>query len=266
MKRIISYCAIAAAVLPILAACGKDNGEDRTADYGELSFSATVPSVEGTGIKLDWSAGESISIFDGKANHEFKASESGSETVFTGTADKKAARYMGLSPYNGSLQRYSGKVSVSIPASQEAVAGGMDSDARFMAAYADPDAGTLEFKLLPALLRFSIDGTGYNIVSVQVTAKGGEAIAGDCKIGLFETPVIEAASGSSSKVQMNGSNIGGTYCLAVIPQNLTSGVCVSISDENDARCEIEIPAFEMKSGEVSDLGKFEKLEIGRAHV
>jgi hypothetical protein len=261
MKRTLLYCAVSALILPLWAACNPSEEEDLTADYKDMSFSAQAPV---SAVDLGWSDGESISIFDGKANHEFKASGSGSQVTFSGTANSKAKSFMGLSPYNGKLQRYSGKVSVTVPTSQKAVNATLDPDAKFMAAYTAAGSGALEFKLMPAILKLDIEGIGYNIVSVQIAGKNGEVIAGDCQIGLFETPTIEAKTSGSAKVTLSGTGINGVYYVATIPQNFTDGLTVSISDENDARCEITVPALETKAGEIADLGQMKNLDLREA--
>ena len=54
------------------------------------------------------------------------------------------------------------------------------------------------------------------------------------------------------------------YYVATIPQKLSEGLVVSISDENDARCEISVPAMETKPGEIVELEKMTGLELKEA--
>ena len=256
------YHIISALLLSLLAGCSENDGNnDLVADYQEMRFNALIVQND---LDLKWDAGESVSIFDGKANHEFKTSDSGSQVIFDGTANAKAKEYMGLSPYHEGLARYGGKVNVTIPSSQTAVENGLEKDCLLMAGYSEHPLSGMDFRLMPAVLKLDISAEGYNIVSVQIEAKGGEGISGDCQIGLYPEPVIMSKAESSSKVTLSGENIQGVYYVAVIPQKLSEGLVVSVSDENDARCEIEVPALETSSGVVTELGRLDNLELREA--
>ena len=85
MKRIFHYF-ISFAVLAAVSACTEEK-EDRTADYQEMSFSLRQNL---TGVNIGWTAGDAISVFDGKANQKFVTEEGGASVSFTGTADRKA--------------------------------------------------------------------------------------------------------------------------------------------------------------------------------
>lgn len=259
MKRIFQLFIIPAVMLSFVAACSEDNDSDRLADYQEMSFSLQANTA--TGIDLGWAAGDALSIFDGKDNHKFITEESGGQVVFSGTANKKAEAFRALYPYKEGLQRYVGKVSVNIPAAQEAVKDGMKSSYRLMAGYTGKGASTIDMKMMPAIVKLTVNAGEYEIVSLQLSSKNGEALAGDCKVGLFEEPVIEAADNVSPRLTLTGSNLNGTYYIAALPQNVSAGFVLSITDAYDQRCEIEIPAKELVSGEVCDLGSFSDFEL-----
>lgn len=240
-----------AVMFAVFAACSDNNNDsDLVADYQEVAFDASVAQE---GLDLGWKEGDAVSVFDGKANHKFTATGSGDVVRFSGTANVKAAAYMGLRPYHEGLSRYGGKVNVEIPSSQVAVKDGINVDYLLMAGYSKVPVSEMDFKLMPAILKLDISAEDYNVVSVQISAKGEEVISGDCSIGLLPEPEISARPEGSSKVTLTGENLSGVYYVATIPQTLSEGLVVSISDENDARCEISVPAMETKPGEIVEL-------------
>ncbi len=251
-----------AVMFAVFAACSDNNNDsDLVADYQEVAFDASVAQE---GLDLGWKEGDAVSVFDGKANHKFTATGSGDVVRFSGTANVKAAAYMGLRPYHEGLSRYGGKVNVEIPSSQVAVKDGINVDYLLMAGYSKVPVSEMDFKLMPAILKLDISAEDYNVVSVQISAKGEEVISGDCSIGLLPEPEISARPEGSSKVTLTGENLSGVYYVATIPQTLSEGLVVSISDENDARCEISVPAMETKPGEIVELEKMTGLELKEA--
>lgn len=261
MKKYFSYI-ILSAVLSLSLSCSEDNEDSSLkADNQELGFDAYMAQ---NSLGLEWNEGESVSVFDGKANHRFTSVQSGSVARFEGIANSKAKEYMGLRPYHEGLSRYGGKVSVSIPATQSAVQNGIKSDYLLMAGFSDSPLKEMEFHLLPAILKLDLSAKGYNIVSVMIAAKAGEVIAGNCSVGLFREPEISAKADGSSKVTLTGDNLEGVYYVSVIPQKLSEGLVVSVYDENDAMCEKEFPVSELVSGEMLELDNLKNLELKEA--
>ena len=256
MKRIFHYF-ISFAVLAAVSACTEEK-EDRTADYQEMSFSLRQNLTD---VNIGWTAGDAISVFDGKANQKFVTEEGGASVSFTGTADRKAEAYRFLSPGKEGVQRYVGKVALTLATSQEALAGSIRPEYALMAGYAPAGLTAVDMNLLPALIKLTIDPGKYYIVSAQLEAKGGEQLTGNCRVGLFEEPYIEPAEGASSMVTLAGSELSGTYYLAVFPQELSDNLVLSITDENDLRCELNVPAPVLKAGQVTDLGTFSGFEL-----
>ena len=201
-----------AVMLAVLTACTEsDNDSDLVADYQEVAFDASVAHEE---LDISWKEGDAVSVFDGKANHKFTATGSGDVARFSGTANVKATAYMGLRPYHEGLSRYGGKVNVEIPSSQVAVEDGINNNYLLMAGYSESPMSEMDFRLMPAILKLDISAEGYNVVSVQISAKGEEVISGGCSIGLFSEPEISARPDGSSKVTLTGENLSGVYYVA----------------------------------------------------
>lgn len=256
------YYIVSAVMLSLFASCSENNDDPTLiADNQEIGFEA---SIAPNGLGIEWAEGESVSVYDGKENQKFTSTGTGLTARFEGTANVKAKEYMGLRPYHEGLYRYGGRVNVSIPTSQEAVKDGIKSDYLLMAGFSDSPLSGMTFKLLPAVLKIDLSAPGYNVVSVRVASKAGEVIAGDCSVGLFRDPEISAKPEGSSKVSLTGDNMDGVYYVAVIPQRLSEGLVVSVYDENDAMCEVEVPVTETVSGEILELDKMRDLELREA--
>ncbi len=241
-----------AAAMLLFVACGEEK-QPAGPDYQELTFNATPAAVNG--VDLQFSTGESVSIFDGKANQKFTAA---SATSFTGTADVNAESFSVIYPYNASYKRTSGKVNVTIPSAQNAVEGSLDPAANFQVAYAASKDAALNFAFMPALVKITV-APGEEIVSAQIAADGNETLSGTVTLDLSATPSCTAAGEGSNKVTLSGAKIEGSYYVAVVPGNV-SAFTVSFTDASDSRCEVKVAGGELKSGECKDLGTFDTFE------
>ncbi len=221
-------------------------------DYQELTFNATSAVVNG--VDLQFGAGESISVFDGKANQKFTAA---SATSFTGTADAGAASFSVIYPYDASYKRTSGKVNVTIPSSQKPAAGAMDPAANIQAAYATSKDDALNFVFMPALVKITI-APGEEVVSAQIAADGNETLSGTVTLDFSATPSCTSGDGSN-KVIITSEKLEGSYYVAVAPGTV-SAFTVSFTDASDSRCEVKVAGGELKSGECKDLGTFDSFE------
>ncbi|MBP9987099.1 MAG: DUF4185 domain-containing protein [Bacteroidales bacterium] len=241
-----------AAAMLLLVSCGEEK-VPAGPDYQEMTFNATPATVNG--VDLQFSTGESISVFDGKANQKFTAA---SATSFTGTADANAESFSVIYPYNASYKRTSGKVNVTIPAAQKPAAGSLDPAAIFEVAYAASKDAALNFVFMPALVKITV-APGEEIVSAQVVADGNETLSGTVTLDLSATPSCTQAGEGSNKVTITSEKLEGSYYVAVAPGTVSS-FTVCFTDATDSRCEIKVAGAELKSGAVTDLGTFDSFE------
>lgn len=238
-----------AALAMCFVAC-QEKEDPSTPDYQELTFSATAATVQGVDVKFN--TGDAISVFDGKANQKFTAA---SATSFTGTANAKAESFAAVYPYNAGYKRTAGKVTVTVPSSQTAVAGGLDPAGNFQVAYAAKTTDPLNFSFMPAVVKINVEAGDAEIVSVQISADGGETLSGACALDLSQAPKCEKSGEGSNKVNLGGTNLNGTYYVSVVPGTV-SAFTVSFTDTQDSRAEVKVAGKELKSGEVADLGTF----------
>ena len=261
--KINKLIVLVAAVCAVMA-CEKGPEDSGKTSYSEMTFQATAPAVQG--LSLAWTRGEAISIFDGKANQKFITAAGGASAEFTGTANASASVFMAVSPYDANLSRKSGKVSMTIPAAQTGVAGGIDANNVIMAAYAKSSKDALAFKAMPAFLKLEIVPGILQLTGAQITAKGGENIAGTVQVGLFETPTIEIeATKPSASVTLTGTDLSGVYYVAVYPQTVADGFTVAFTDKDDKRAEVEVTgSATLVSGQVFDLGSFSRFDFAES--
>lgn len=247
---------LAALSLVCLAACSDDDPADLKSRPAEMTFTVSVEEIAG-GPAAAWSASDAISVFDGKANNVFTAVEGGDAAEFTGTANSRAEAFRAIHPAIPGVERYNGKVAVTIPASQDGVAGGVAPGADWAAAYAPNNGrGNLQFVNLCAYLRISLKKAD-DVVSVQIQSNQGEPLAGPVRVGLFEEPTIEPATGSSPSVALTGAALDGTFYLAVLPQQLGGGYTLTMTSSEELKYTVVVPgevAFERN--QTYDLGSF----------
>ena len=242
---------ILAAIAIPLVSCQKPANDNTpaTPDYQEITFNVKAASVEG--LDLGFSAGESISIFDGKANQKFTAT---SATAIKGTANAKAEAYAALYPYNAEYKRTSGKVPVTIPSAQSPDAGKIAANANFQVAYAASATEELKFSFMPAILKMNI-AADKKIVSVTIFADGNESLTGTCNLELAATPKCEKVGEGANKVTITGTDIKGVNYAAVLPGNVSS-YTVSLTAADDYHADVKVSGAELKSGAITDLGTF----------
>ena len=220
-------------VLPFFVSC-QEKEKDLTALPKEMSITVMTEAIE-NGPELMWKENDCISVFDGKKNNEFTTLETGGQAFFSGIADSKAEAYRGLYPYVEGLQRYRGKVTLNLPAAQEAAKSSFDSKAYLAAGYM-PNDGTnsIVMKNMFALLKVKVQKS-QDVVSIQVKSNGGEFIAGEVSVGLFEEPTIEVGNTSSDVVAIMGDKLDGEYYIAVTPQTLSQGCTLTLTSSEELK-------------------------------
>lgn len=254
MKKL--YLSLAALGLLGLAACSDDDPVAQPSVPAEMTFTASLEAVP-DGPALSWSAFDAISLFDGKANNDFTTADGGSDAQFVGIANSQAEAYRAVSPAIPGVERYNGRVAVSIPASAVGVSGGVAGKTWAAAYVANNGNKTLQFKNLCAFLKIQLKAVD-RVVSVSVQANRNEPIAGAMQLGLFEEPTIEpAANGAVPAVTMTGTALDGTFYIAVCPQTLAGGYTLTLVNDEELRFTQVVPAevtFEQNA--VYDLGNF----------
>ena len=234
------------------------------------SFKAVTVDTRTTldGKKVVFSKGESISIYDGSANREFKADEAGSNVSFSGDVSATATEFYAMSPYSGStVFTKSGSTvtaKTTLASSQVATQGTYEDGMNISAAKADSYD---QFSLVNvmSIAKFTLTSSnlgGHKITSVELTAS--YPLAGDVVVTYGDTPTAVAGSNTVKSVTLakaNGASFeDGTYHMVVLP-NAGGEISLKFTDPDGCTA---IKTATLKSafeaGSIKNLGTVKGLE------
>ena len=241
MKK-ITKTIIALSVLAGLASCNKEQpiapvtpeGNDGmialtlTAGQENAETRAAIDSKDSKII--DWSAKDSISIFDGdNVNSKFtlKDEDAGkSSGKFSGLVTKTSeSGYTALYPYQSGAKYNGTKISgVVLKSAQTATVGSFDPEAALMYAQSTTADGALEFKNIVGYVKFTTDFECRKITLISDNST--DVLAGTADITPGDNPKVSVTSGSASQVSLSpasGTISAGTYYIAIMPGKLQYG-------------------------------------------
>lgn len=251
MKKTI----IIAASLAVLAGCAKVetpqqeatklvNGKQIiTAFVKEDATKVAISSAAGGYFDHTWQSSDKISLFDSGNNLQYTLTSGAGtrQAEFSGDPLSGSTPYYGLYPYNGGATIASSTITTTFPAVQTYTANSYDPAALVMIACAD-NTENFAFKLASSIIQINLTpATAYTVKKVEITANGGESIAGEGEVswnGGVPT-VTMAASGVPTVTVSFGDGValsaGTTYTfyVALPAVALTSGVSVAVTDSDN---------------------------------
>ena len=233
MKKVFSLVSMAAAIWAAVG-CSKMEKDIPTAPVEEedeilisKSFQAGVSETRTTldGVTVLFSEGESISIWDGTGNREYKADEAGSSVSFSGEVSASAMEFYALSPYSAStVFSKSGSTvtaKTTLPSTQEAVSGSFAEGANISAAKSDSDDSfSLDNVLSVAKITLSSANLGgHEIASIALSST--YPLSGDVVVTYGETATAAAGVNTVKSVTLSHADgaalTDGTYYLTLLP-------------------------------------------------
>ncbi len=233
MKKLFSLVSIAAAIWAA-AGCSQMEKDIPTAPVEEedeilisKSFQAGVSETRTTldGVTVLFSDGESISIWDGTGNREYKADEAGSSVSFSGEVSASATEFYALSPYSAStVFSKSGNTvtaKTALPSTQEAVPGTFADGVNISAAKSDSDDSfSLDNVLSVAKITLSSANLGgHEIASIALSST--YPLSGDVVVTYGETATAAAGVNTVKSVTLSHADgaalTDGTYYLTLLP-------------------------------------------------
>ena len=131
------------AVLAVAAACSREL--DFSLDRPHLPVVTVTASVEESAttkafldedLKIEWNAGDAISLLSGTSNVRFTARESGLRTAFEHSGSVAEQAWYGLYPYDASAVEAGGVITTTLPTVQTAESASFGRDANLAVAYA----------------------------------------------------------------------------------------------------------------------------------
>ena len=249
------------------ASCAHEEFDDFQPEGGKVTFTATIGADDAdTKAELGtsengkpqtmWTAGDKITVHNGKKGFEFATDDAGKSAEFTYdgsdfTADKGVVAVYPAGGHDAEIKEKDGKTTVTVnttvPSVQTATAGSYDPAAAVSVAYSTDDH--LRFKNATAMLKFTV-GTE-NIKSVVFEGLDGEAVSGDMEVemkadGSLKEVAATPHNQNSFAVELvapEGEDLqkGVTYYVAITPQTFKKGFNVSFRFVTDG---IKYPAFE----------------------
>ena len=254
----------AAALVVLAASCVKENApessEKVTVNYVPMEFTSSVETktvlAEG---KVNWLAGDRISIFDNSAtaethNNSFETTGDGS---FTGEVPEDASEFYALYPYREASSLTDGAININLPAEQNAVVGSFADDLAIMVAKADGQ-GKLAFKNVCSHIKFTLAEDLTDVKSITLMGNKAEILAGPATVDMSDgDPKITVSITNSAQTYVTLRNSGeeesalapGDYYFTVLPVEFTEGftVILSMMDGTQVAKKTTTPRDELKS-------------------
>lgn len=275
-----------AAVTLVMAACSNDeiiDGESQLGETVNMTFTAGAPQTRtillpggpGTDWRgVEWQLGDAISVFDkNNANNRFGNYDEGDLGKFSGTAVESDS-YIAVYPYNKQMVCNGKTVSgLSLPSTQEAVAGTFAQNLSLAWAQTTSDYMFLEFHHLCAVVKFSIFGQEAEQVETVTLTDNAQKPLGYDKFDIViqgegenEQAFLNERGESFSSIVLNAPNggfvSGSDYYFVILPDKeqeenapFQSGLTLSFKMKDGNTIEKRTDkAIKMNVGEIANLG------------
>lgn len=251
----------------LLTACGNEDVFENSGSAGKvpMTFTAGMPqtrtSLGEDGKAVNWTQGDQVAIWDGTYTNPFTAEEvSGGTATLKGEA-KVTDTYTAFYPYtaDGTLTFGNGTITFTLPAEQDAVAGGFAEGLNPSWAQATGGSKNLEFQNLCALVKFTVDDSGLDgVTNLTLSANTAtEKLAGSLTYTTADG-TLAANDGASQAVTLKGTfEAGKTYYFVVAPGTLTGGITLSYTDSSNGLKYLKTTSQEvtLTAGHILNLGK-----------
>ena len=237
MRKISLFAALVVAMTAV--SCVKENAFETvdgpvafTAEFTEASTKAVLKPGE-TSSKVEWQAGDEVSVFAGVENHKFTAGSAGAVTDLT-TSDNVATcdKYYAVYPYSETATIAESVITTVLPAEQVAVKGSFATHL----AVAQSVSNKFAFKNVCGLVKVNVSSD--NVTKVVFEGNSGEVVAGGIAVTVADAPswtaVAEQGATSVTLLPAEGKTTieAGDYYFAVLPQTFAAGFKVT-SHKND---------------------------------
>ena len=275
-----------AAVTLVMVACSNDeiiDGESQLGKTVKMTFMAGAPQTRtillpggpGTDWRgVEWQLGDAISVFDkNNANNRFGNYDEGDLGTFSGTAVESDS-YIAVYPYNKQMVCNGKTVSgLSLPSTQEAVAGTFAQNLSLAWAQTTSDYMFLEFHHLCAVVKFSIFGQEAEQVETVTLTDNAQKPLGYDKFDIViqgegenEQASLNERGESFSSIVLNapkgGFVSGSDYYFVILPDKeqaenapFQSGLTLSFKMKDGNTIEKRTDkAIKMNVGEIANLG------------
>lgn len=180
-------------------------------------------------IAAAWPMGSTFSVISAGKNERYALVLGAGEALGTFSGEELADKtYYGVSPYDPAATCNAGTFTATLSANQQVLEGTANG---FAVASLNEASSNLEFRNVAALLKFEIKGD--NVGEVIITGNAGETLAGKVSVSWNGgSPAYTVVEGSERiSIKPAGGNAAftpGTYYAAVLPQNFSNGITVTM--------------------------------------
>lgn len=231
MRKLSYFAALVVAMVAV--SCAKEI--DAPVADGTVKFTASFDSAASKAVlkpgadqsKVEWEAGDQVSVLAADANYLYAAQTPGaSTTLVTEATDVPAdAQFYAVYPYDADATLAEGVITTELPAEQTAVLGSFTTHLSVAQA-----AGTkLAFKNVCGLVKVNVSAE--NVTKVVFEGNSGEIVAGAVNVTVADAPtwtaVAEQGATSVSLVAASGTFAKGDYYFAILPQTFAAGFKVT---------------------------------------
>jgi len=223
-------------VMTVMTASCVEEMADPAYGEHELSFTASFDSDDDTktilvdGKDVHWLPGDCISVSGASDAFVSDASAQCAVTTFTGSA-LPAETYFAVYPYE-SVVSWNGEVaSVNVPANQTAVKGTFSDDLNISASRASSSDMNMSFHNVLGYMKFTIGEDSGSIRSVELSAIGGESLAGAAEISYDsrtgQPSLVSTTESQTVTLSSESALEPGDYYIAMIPGTYTEGLTLT---------------------------------------
>ena len=231
MRKLSYFAALVVAMVAV--SCAKeidapvvDSTVKFTASFDASASKAVLkPGAEES--KVEWEAGDQVSILAAGANYLYAAQTPGASTTLTTEATDVPAEgpYYAVYPYDADATFAEGVITTELPAEQTAVLGSFTTHL----SVAQAVENKLAFKNVCGLVKVNVSSE--NVTKVVLEGNSGEVVAGAINVTVSDAPtwaaVEEQGATSVALVAASGTLAKGDYYFAVLPQTFAAGFKVT---------------------------------------
>lgn len=204
-----------------------------TADFASLASKAAADyDDESKTLTLSWEVDDNVGVYSSQTPILYKATKAGESTTLTTNIKlAKAANYSAVYPYMADALMDGGRISLTVPAEQRAVA---DSP-EYHVAVAKTAGTSFSFRNVTAAVRLEL--TADNITKIELKGKSGELLAGDIKVNPGDASFSDLLNGSAkvTLLPVVGTVFEpGVYYASLLPQSLSQGFTVTYYNGENA--------------------------------
>ena len=242
MRKISLFAALVVAMGAVSCVQDINDGTPVNND-GAKTFEATFDAAASKAVlkpgvdesKVEWEAGDQVSVLAGEGNYLYTAASSGASTLLTTEAADVPAEgtFYAVYPYDNAAALADGKISTTLPAEQTAVLGSFSTHL----AVAQTTGSTLAFKNVCGLVKVTVSDA--EVTKVEFKGNTNEIVAGGVSVTVTDTPAWTATETGSQVVTLVPAGEAatlakGVYYLAVLPQTFEGGITVTAYKGDEA--------------------------------